>query len=228
MFAPSVAPPTPPEPRRTSQPPRDPVRTQRATARPEATARALPASFGPPTAYATLALGQTHTLAQNTARPTGTCRQAPLPAGAPAPASAQTVMYMEGGGTKPPTYVPSAEFLGDEHGIERPPAYKTMVPTVVAAAQWVPRHTVGEDAYVMQREGRQGMRGVRNTMYPDSIEEAPNGIGGRVGIPTRRTGSVSRAQNGIGGSTTTRRPDSTARAQSIGVVRGGTATRRPG
>ena len=64
-------------------------------------------------------------------------------------------------------------------------------------------------------------------MYPDSIERAANGIGGRGGTPTRRPDSVStRAPNAIGGNTHTRRPENTARAQSV-AVRVSPAPRRP-
>lgn len=70
-------------------------------------------------------------------------------------------------------------------GVERPPAYQTAAPTTAPVAQWMPRAAMGEDNWEMRMEGRQGQHGPRNTMAPDSIPRAQNGVGGGNTI-TRR------------------------------------------
>jgi len=101
---------------------------------------------------------------------------------APAAASPQTALYMNGGGTKAPTYISPSKFFaehGEEHGVERPPAYATVAPSVPAAAQFMPKDKMDEDAYEMQMEGRREQFGPRQTRIPSSIPEASNGVGGR-------------------------------------------------
>lgn len=108
MFPPSVTPAALSRTQRTARTPTEPVRTQRATTK-------IAEASVPPSGYATQAPRQAQNPEQNTARPR---RPARVAVGAPAPASAQTVLYMEGGGTKPPTYVPSPQFMDidAEHG----------------------------------------------------------------------------------------------------------------
>jgi hypothetical protein len=57
---------------------------------------------------------------------------------APAPASPQTALYMAGRGTVAPGYISPSKFFarehGNEHGMERPPAYTTVAPGKPAAA----------------------------------------------------------------------------------------------
>jgi len=65
-------------------------------------------------------------------------------------------------------------------GVERPPAYQTAAPTTAPVAQWMPRAAMGEDNCEMRMEGRQGQNGPRNTMAPDNIPGAQNGVGGNA------------------------------------------------
>jgi len=101
---------------------------------------------------------------------------------APAAASPHTLLHMNGGGTKAPTYISPSKFFaehGEEHGVERPPAYATIAPSIPAAAQFMPKDKMDEDAHDMQMEGRREQFGPRQTRVPSSIPEAPNGVGGR-------------------------------------------------
>jgi hypothetical protein len=101
---------------------------------------------------------------------------------APAAASPKTALYIGGGGTKAPTYISPSKFFaehGEEHGVERPPAYATVAPSIPAAAQFIPRNKMDEDVYDMQMEGRRDQFGARQTQVPPSIPEAQNGVGGR-------------------------------------------------
>ena len=101
---------------------------------------------------------------------------------APAAASPHTALYMNGGGTKAPTYISPSKFFaehGEEHGVERPPAYATLAPLIPAAAQFMPKDKMDEDAYDMQMEGRREQFSPQQTRAPSSIPEAPNGVGGR-------------------------------------------------
>lgn len=183
-----------------------------------------PVPSRPPSTYVTRAPGgPTRRPAQNNAYAARSRRP-----GAPALPSAQTMAYMQGGGTKPPTYIPSPQFFeehGAEHGmcccfpcfppplsptptqspktqqashflslstikrcktliimalagVEQPPAYQTAAPTTTPVAQWIARAAMGEDNWEMRMEGRQGQHGPRNTMAPDSILRAQNGVGG--------------------------------------------------
>jgi hypothetical protein len=116
---------------------------------------------------------------QRTTRP-----QRPAHIAAPASPSPQTVIYMKGGGTPPPTYISPSKFFaehGEGHGLERPPAYATTSPTRHAAAHWIPRDRLGEDWIEMAMEGRRDMVGVRRANNPDSIPRAQNGVGGGEG-----------------------------------------------
>lgn len=100
---------------------------------------------------------------------------------APADASPQTALYMAGRGTASPTYISPSKFFaehGEEHGLERPPAYATEAPSTPAAAQFIPRQRAGEDLEAMTMEGRHGMWRMRSTHAPSSIPRAQNGIGG--------------------------------------------------
>ncbi|KAE9377948.1 hypothetical protein N431DRAFT_435117 [Stipitochalara longipes BDJ] len=101
---------------------------------------------------------------------------------APGPASPQIVLYINGGGKKAPTYISPSKFFaehGEEHGVERPPAYITVAPSIPAAAQFMPKDKLDEDAYDMQMEGRRDQFGARQTHVPSSIPAAQNGVGGR-------------------------------------------------
>lgn len=109
----------------------------------------------------------------------------------PASASPQTVIYMAGEGTKPPTYISPSKFFppkhGDEHGVERPPAYMTEAPSVPPTANFMPRDALGEDAHDIQMEGRRGQVAGRQTHNPNSISDAQNDIdGGNRGTEQRR------------------------------------------
>ncbi|KAH8795781.1 hypothetical protein F5882DRAFT_375438 [Hyaloscypha sp. PMI_1271] len=99
---------------------------------------------------------------QESARPQRP-RRPPQKITAPASVSPQTALYIAGGGTKPPIYISPSKFFppehGDEHGIERPPAYKTEAPSVPPAANFMPRDALGEDAHDIRMEGRRDQIG---------------------------------------------------------------------
>ncbi|PMD44196.1 hypothetical protein L207DRAFT_630566 [Hyaloscypha variabilis F] len=110
---------------------------------------------------------------------------------APAAASPKTALYIGGGGTKAPTYISPSKFFaehGEEHGVERPPAYATVAPSIPAAAQFIPRNKMDEDAYDMQMEGRRDQFGARQTQVPPSIPEAQNGEHYNTGLNCRSAG----------------------------------------
>jgi hypothetical protein len=68
-------------------------------------------------------------------------------------------------GTAAPEYISPSKFFarehGDEHGVERPPAYTTVAPSKTAAAQFIPRAGLGEDAEEIEIDGRQNIPGLR-------------------------------------------------------------------
>ncbi len=164
---------------------RRPAELRRTTVRPPTPSRSPPAyatlppgSNASPRAPSDVAVCDVALEASNgrTAHP-----QRPPHFAAPAAPSPQTVVYMEGCGTRPPTYISPSKFFaehGEEHGLERPPAYVTTAPTQPAAAHWIPRDRIGEDWHDMAMEGRRDMIGVRRTDNPDSIPRAQNGVGG--------------------------------------------------
>lgn len=126
---------------------------------------------------------------QESARPQRP-RRPPQKITAPASASPQTALYIAGGGTKPPIYISPSKFFppehGDEHGIERPPAYKTEAPSVPPAANFMPRDALGEDAHDIRMEGRRDQIGWGQTCDTNSIPEGHNDIGGGSGTEQRR------------------------------------------
>jgi hypothetical protein len=130
---------------------------------------------------------------QESARPQRP-RRPPQQITAPASASPQTALYIAGGGTKPPIYISPSKFFppehGDEHGMERPPAYKTEAPSVPPAANFMPRDALGEDAHDIRMEGRRDQIGWGQTRDTNSTPEGQNGIGGGNGTEQRRYSQI--------------------------------------